>query len=307
MNTNLHPSRFTRLGVVSVALGLLGALASVHCSSTTATTGCKQLSATIKPGSSVPCLCADGQQQSKLCQEDNTFAECAPCAAKVACPEGLQPGESVPCECSDGTPATQDCLEDGNLGECGFCDPTTFTDGGKKDGGVCNNDGTPDPGEACDDGNTDETDDCTSNCSVTVKPATNACPGQSVSVWDSKGATVSGQTDGYTSKHTATAVCGAGPSTAGNSPDRVYAVKVMKDSVALDVTVTDANFEHSLWVNTDCSKPATQIACADTGPHSNIAKEALSVSNVKAGNTYYVWVDGETNSAGTYKVVFRVR
>lgn len=307
MMKTLHPSRMTRLGVVGAALGLFGALASVHCSSTATTAGCKQLSQTIKPGVSVPCLCASGETQSKLCQEDNTWAECAPCAAKVACPDGLEPGGSTSCECPDGTPATQECTSDGNLGECGPCEPGTFTDAGKKDGGVCNNDGTPDPGEACDDGNSTETDDCTSNCAVTVAPAANACPGQPVTVWDATGATVSGKTDGYTSKHTASAKCGDGPSTAGNSPDRVYAVKVMKDSVALDVSILDANFEHSLWVNSDCAKPTTQLACADTGQHTGVAKEALSVSNVKAGTTYYVWVDGETNSSGTYKIKFRLR
>lgn len=294
--------------VVAATLALIGAVASLNCSSTTESAGCKQLSEIIKPGQRVPCLCADGKLKKKLCQDDGKFAECGPCTAKVACPSGIEPGQSIACKCSDGTKASQSCMKDGNLSECGDCDSTTFVDGGQG-GGTCNHDGKVDPGEACDDGNDVETDNCTSDCVVYKDAKPNACPGQPVAVWPTSDPTkdliVHGTTNGHTLKHKAKSACGpTGLSQAGNSPDRVYAVTVMEDAAWLDVAIIDATFEHSLWVNSTCADPATQIVCADKSP---TEKEFVSVPNVKAGVTYYVWVDGEQNSAGEYTIRLRLR
>lgn len=279
------------------------ALSSTHCSSTTEATGCKQLSATIPVGKVALCQCADRSAGEKTCQEDKTFTPCGPCPNKVSCPDGKSAGEAVDCKCSDGSDAQQFCGDDGNLGECGPC-LTSETDGGtKKDGGVCNNDGTPDQGEACDDGNSTETDDCTSSCIPTAKPSSNACPGQPVDVWTE--VTFQGTTTGLPKNHASNKICGAGSSTGGGSPDHIYAVTAHKVGV-MDVKILKADFPHALYVRTDCANAASEKVCANAFADKNDV-ESLVIPDVKVGTTYYVIVDGEANSSGTYTLNLRIR
>lgn len=279
------------------------ALASTHCSSTETTAGCKQLDKVIKVGDPVLCQCADRTSGEKTCQADKTFTECGPCPNKISCPDGKTAGEAVDCSCNDGSPAQAFCGDDGNLGECGPC-LTTETDGGtKKDGGVCNNDGTPDPGEACDDGNSVETDDCTSSCLPSVKPTANQCPGQPVDVWTE--VTFVGTTANLPKNHASNKICGAGTSTGAGSADHIYAVTPHKAGV-MDVKILKADFPHALYVRTDCANAGSEVVCANAFADKN-DNEALVVPNVKSGTTYYVIVDGEANSAGTYTLQLRLR
>ncbi|MFO0663231.1 MAG: hypothetical protein U0174_04730 [Polyangiaceae bacterium] len=286
------------------ALALFGAaFSSTHCSTPEAT-GCQQLGKVIKVGEPVLCQCADRTGGEKTCQEDKTFTPCGPCPNKVACPDGKTAGEAVTCYCTDGTEAQQYCGDDGNLGECNPCLTSEGDGGTKKDGGACNNDGTPDPGETCDDGNSTETDDCTSNCLPTVKPSgNNACPGQPVDVWSE--VTFQGTTIGLLKNHASNKICGAGSTNGGGSLDHIYAVTAHKGGV-MDVKITKADFPHALYVRSDCGNAASEIVCANAHADKNDL-ESLVVPNVKSGTTYYVIVDGEANSAGTYTLNLRIR
>ena len=76
-------------------------------------------------------------------------------------------------------------------------------------------------------------------------------------------AIVSGETNGYTSKRATVTPCNGG-ALGTNSPDRVYEVHAHRDGT-LDATILSANFGQSLYIQTDCSKPATQVACANKG------------------------------------------
>lgn len=106
--------------------------------------------------------------------------------------------------------------------------------------------------------------------------------------------TVNGNTSVANADHTGTGDCAW-----GGTKEIVY--RVTPPETGKLVVALAPMFDAALYMRTNCSNPASQIACSDV-PESGELE--LINQPVTAGVTYYVFVDGYTDEAGQYSVDF---
>jgi cysteine-rich repeat protein len=170
----------------------------------------------------------------------------------------------------------------------------------------CGN-GKVDTGEACDDKNKIDGDGCSPGCQPAGNPnGSDTCPGMPITVWGTSIVNARGQTTtGFgtaLSRKAGTCAGGTSTSTGANAPNRVYAVTA-KRTGTMTVTTSNSNYDHQLYVRTNCTDQNSEVTCASAVTGSG--GETMSFA-VQDGTTYYVVVDGLVSAAGNYDIAFSI-
>jgi cysteine-rich repeat protein len=154
---------------------------------------------------------------------------------------------------------------------------------------ACGND-VLDGGEECDGRDTPVGYLCGTSCRI-LRPPHDECPGQPT--------VLSGSADGpyiatvsESSKYLFDDYVSSTCNTTGR--DAVYAVTAPIDG-QLEAGVPLSGFDAALYVRSTCESPSTELMCSDQT--TGAANERV-VAPVFAGNTYYVFVDGNATTEG---------
>ncbi len=106
--------------------------------------------------------------------------------------------------------------------------------------------------------------------------------------------TVSGNTAVASADHQGTGNCDS-----DTTPEVVY--RIVPPENGKLVAALDPSFDASLYVRTNCSSAATELACSEMG---NTGELELTNVPVTAGNQYFVFVDGFLGESGPYTIEF---
>jgi cysteine-rich repeat protein len=232
--------------------------------------------------------------------------------------------QEVYCRCQNFDEGTKVCADDGqSFGPCLPCDGDTqlpdpdsgsavSVDSGDNDAGVegdaadasspCGN-AKIETGEACDDGNKVEDDGCNTMCLPQGGYPMKAgiCPGMAIHLWGTTPLAFAGTTNLFPLTYRAKAACGGSTGTTGS--DRVYAITPHTAGM-LEAKTSNATFDQLLYARSDCATEASELGCANAV--SGSGGETLTFA-VVSGTTYYLVVDGATNTTGNFTLTLTVK
>jgi len=228
----------------------------------------------------------------KICGDDGCGGTCAPgCGANEACSV-----DQTACECAPDCTGKV-CGDDGCGGSCGDCAANEACSADQSvcvctpdcTGKVCGDDGC---GGSC--GTCAATEVCSTDqavCQAEGDTCQNAFTGSGTAY------NATGDTTGFVNDYGYTAGQCPGESNWGNgAPDQVHAFTPTLDG-SYDINLTGTGFDSNLYVVTDCADIGNSCLGADEDICSNCT-ESLTL-DLTAGTTYYIIVDGFSNSSPT--------
>ncbi|AKU99988.1 Multiple EGF-like-domain protein 3 precursor [Labilithrix luteola] len=151
--------------------------------------------------------------------------------------------------------------------------------------------------ESCDDGNLVTGDGCSPTCTVETLAGIDTCPGYTMSLTG----TGTEPRVGVLTIDTSGLVANYAGSCGGSSKDGVVVVVPPIDG-KLTAKLTGITDQPVLYVRTGCNDPTTEKACDDDQPNASTTSRDISISGVKAGTPYYLFVDGYNGSAGVARL-----
>lgn len=151
--------------------------------------------------------------------------------------------------------------------------------------------------EACDDGNQTSGDGCSPTCTVEALAGVDTCPGYTLALTGTGTAPRTGVLTVDTSSLTANYAGSCG----GSSKEGVVVVVPPIDG-KLTAKLTGITDQPVLYIRTDCNAPTTEKSCDDDAPTPSTTSRDISISGVKAGTPYYLFIDGYNGSAGVARL-----
>ncbi len=158
-------------------------------------------------------------------------------------------------------------------------------------------DGLVSGGEKCDDGNTTAGDGCSPTCTTEPLAGIDTCPGYTLPLSGAGTGPYTGVLTVQTSSLAANYAGGCG----GSSKEGVV---VVTPPIAgkLTARLTGIDYHAILYARTSCNDPVTELACDDDAPTPSTSSRDITLSNVKAGTPYYLFIDGYNGATGTARL-----